>query len=61
MIAGGASLAPRRWSLLAVAIAGAQQVRVQVDRADDRAEEHQELQVGVRFVLRVEQVDAGVG
>ena len=38
-----------------------QQVGVHVHGADDRAQEHQELRVGVRVLLRVEQVDAGVG
>ena len=40
---------------------GPEQVGVDVDRPDHGAEEDQELQVGVGVVLRVEQVDAGVG
>ena len=41
--------------------AGAQQVGVDVHGADHGAEEDQELHVGVGVVLRIEQVDAGVG
>ena len=39
----------------------AQQVGVQVHRPHHRHQEHQELQVGVGLVLRIEQVDARVG
>ncbi len=49
MIAGGASLAPRRWSLAAEAT-DAQQAAVLVHRADDRGAEDQELRVVVRGV-----------
>ena len=56
MIAGGASLAPRRWSLPAVATDGPQQARVLVHGADHGGAEHQELRVVVRRVARIEQV-----
>ena len=48
MMAGGASLAPRRWSLPALAPQAAQQVGVRVHRLHERAEEQQELRVLVR-------------
>ena len=50
MIAGGASLAPRRWSLVAEATDDPQQAAVLVHRADDRGAEHEELGVVVRGV-----------
>ena len=61
MIAGGASLAPRRWSWPGVGDRGAQQLLVLVDRLEHRRAEEQELQVLVRGVARLEQVVAGVG
>ena len=61
MIAGGASFAPRRWSLPALATRDAEQFRVLRDRADDRDAEDEELGVVVRVVAGVEEVLAGVG
>ena len=61
MIAGGASLAPRRWSLPALATADAEQFRILGHGPDDRDAEDQELGVVVRVVAGVEQVLAGVG
>ena len=61
MIAGGASLAPSRWSLAAEAIdarsrsAWVSTARITAHRKTRNCE------VGVRVVLRIEQVDAGVG
>ena len=55
-MAGGASLAPRRWSWPASAMLGAQDVGVRVDRPDHGHEEGQELRVGVRIMARIEQV-----
>ncbi len=48
MIAGGASLAPRRWSLPALATRDAQQFRVLGDGPDDGDAEDEELGVVVR-------------
>ena len=59
-MAGGASFAPRRWSLAGVRDARAEQVGVRVDGLDDRDEEREELGVGVRVVARVEEVLAVV-
>ncbi len=61
MIAGGASLAPSRWSWPGVRDRRAQQRLVLVDRLDHRRAEEQELQVLLRRVARLEQVQAGVG
>ena len=60
MIAGGASLAPRRWSLAARGDRDAQQVAVLGDGADDGGAEDEELGVVVRRVARLEQVLARV-
>ena len=59
MIAGGASLAPRRWSLVAEATDAAQQAAVLVHGADHRGAEHQELRVVVRGVAGEQQVALG--
>ena len=56
MIAGGASLAPRRWSLLAEATTARSRPPILVHGADDRGAEHQELRVLVRRVAGLEQV-----
>ena len=61
MIAGGASLAPRRWSWPGVGDRRAQQLLVVVDGLDDGRAEEQELEVLVRRLARLEQVDARVG
>ena len=61
MIAGGASLAPRRWSLPASAMLARSRSAWTLTAADDRDEEGQELGVGVRVVARVEEVLAVVG
>ena len=61
MIAGGASLAPSRWSLPAVAIDARSRSACSVHGADHGEQEDQELHVGVRVVAGIEQVDAGVG
>ena len=60
MIAGGASLAPSRWSLWALATETRKQVAVPGDRADDRDQEEQELGVLVRRIAGLEQVVARV-
>jgi hypothetical protein len=57
MMAGGASLAPRRWSLPGVA----EQVGVLIDSLDDGGQEDQELQVLHGGVARVQQVLVGGG
>ena len=61
MIAGGASLAPSRWSLPAEATEARSRSACRSTARMTAHEEHQELHVRVRLVLRVEQVDAGVG
>ena len=58
MIAGGASLAPSRWSLPALAMLARSSPCQLVDRADHRGAEHQELHVVVRVRARREQVVA---
>ena len=55
-IAGGASFAPRRWSLPALATGHAQQLLVLVDRLDDAGQEHEEAQVLHGVLARLEQV-----
>ena len=61
MIAGGASLAPRRWSLAAEAIEARSRSAWMSTARMVAHQEHQELHVGVGVVLRIEQVDARVG
>ena len=61
MMAGGASLAPSRWSLAAPAHRHAQQLGILGHRPDDGHAEDEELGVVVRRVAGVEQVLAGVG
>ena len=56
MIAGGASLAPSRWSLPAEATTARSKPLVLVHGSDHRRAEDQELGVLVRRVARVEQV-----
>ena len=56
MMAGGASLAPSRWSLVAEATEARSRPRVLVHGPDDRGAEHQELGVLVRGVAGHEQV-----
>ena len=56
MMAGGASFAPSRWSLPALAMLRAQQPLARVHRPDHRRAEHQELHVVVRVRARAEQV-----
>ena len=59
MMAGGASLAPRRWSLAARGDHRAQDAGVLVHGPDDGAAEHQELGVVVRRVAGIQQVALG--
>ena len=61
MIAGGASLAPRRWSWPALATDARSSCWCCVDGLDDGRAEEQEEQVLVRRVARLEQVHARVG
>ena len=61
MIAGGASFAPSRWSFAAEAMEARSRSACESTARIDGAQEHQELQVGVRLVLRVEEVGAGIG
>ena len=58
MIAGGASLAPRRCSLPDVRDARAQQAGVLVHRLEHGGEEDEEADVLVRRLARLEQVGA---
>ena len=60
MIAGGASLAPRRWSFAGRGDAGAQQISVFEYRADRVDEEGQEHQVALRRAAGRRQVLARV-
>jgi hypothetical protein len=60
MIAGGASLAPRRWSLCALAI-DRRRMSLYLATARMTAQKHQELRVVVRRIAGVEQVLAAVG
>ena len=59
MIAGGASLAPRRWSLWAVGDRDPQQVAVTKHGADHRDQEGQELSVLMRRLAGLQQVVTG--
>ena len=61
MMAGGASLAPSRWSLAADAIDARSRSAWMSTARIVATQEHQELHVGVRLVPRIEQVHAGVG
>ena len=61
MIAGGASLAPRRWSWPTPAIDARSSAAWSSTAAMHRGAEEQEDQVLVRRVARLEQVDARVG
>ena len=56
MIAGGASLAPRRWSLPAWATTARSRAAVLVDCPNNRRAEDEELHVGVRRVAGVQEV-----
>ena len=61
MIAGGASLAPSRWSWPACATDARRSCLVLVHRLQHGRAEEQELEVLVRRVAGLEQVDARVG
>lgn len=61
MMAGGASFAPRRWSLPAPRSRRAEQVGVFVYRLNYRAESREEYRVFVRIRSGVEQVSVAVG
>ena len=59
--AGGASFAPRRWSLRGRRHADAQHILIIIHRLDHRAQEEQKLCVLGRRLAGLEQVHAGVG
>ena len=59
-MAGGASFAPKRWSLPADATEHAQQVLIFVHSLDNRSQEQQELRVFARRPAGLEQVFARV-
>ena len=59
MIAGGASLAPSRWSLVADATDARKQAAELMDGADHRAAEHEELGIVVRRVPGEQKVALG--
>ena len=60
MMEGGASLAPRRWSLSAVAVEMPEQIGIFVHALDNGAEEQQELGVAPRGGTGLKQVFPGI-